>query len=371
MEPITLTDGDLTLRPWSADDVDAVFAACQDPEIQRWTTIPSPYSREDAEWFISTSPDRWASGEATFAAVDATSGALLGSFGLEGIERLQGPEIGFWVAADTRGRGVATRAVRRIARWAFDDLDAPRLVWRAYVGNVSSRRVAEAVGFRVEGIERRGIVQRGERRDCWLGSLLPADLARAEAGAPRERSTLEGWPDVPVTLRTERLLLRPYRASDAEGILAYSNDPEASLWDPEGVVDLEDARVRAGRRGDWSHGKNAAWVIAPPADDDMLGGIQLQLIDPENANAEIGYGLLPHARGHGYTAEALGAVTEWSFSTLALERIGLLHAVENAASCRVAEQAGYRLEGTLRQSHRFGDDKLHDEHVHARLRGDA
>ena len=87
----------------------------------------------------------------------------------------------------------------------------------------------------------------------------------------------------------------------------------------------------------------------------MLGGIQLQLIDPENANAEIGYGLLPHARGHGYAAEALRQVTEWSFATLALERIGLMHAVENEASCRVAEQAGYRLEGTLRKSHRFGD----------------
>jgi RimJ/RimL family protein N-acetyltransferase len=368
---VTLTDGDLLLRPWSDGDVDAVHRACQDPEIQRWTTVPSPYGRADAEWFVSTCPDRWQAGVASFAAVDADSGTLLGSFGLEGVEQEQGPEIGFWVSAEARGRGVATRAVRRLARWAFDDLGCPRLVWRAYVGNIRSRRVAEAVGFRVEGIERRGIVQRGERRDAWLGSLLPADLARAEAGAPRVRSTLDGWPDAPVTLRTDRLLLRPYRDSDADSVLAYSNDPEAALWDPEGVVDLEDAKNRVGRRADWSHGKNAAWVIAPLTDDDVLGGIQLQLIDPENANAEIGYGLLPHARGHRFSAEALRAVTEWSFATLALERIGLMHALENEASCHVAERAGYRLEGTLRKSHRFGDGLLHDEHLHARLRSDA
>lgn len=370
MDYVTLDAGDLLLRPWHADDVEAVYRACQDPDIQRWTTIPSPYSREDAEWFVSTCPDRWEAGTASFAAVDAATGSLLGSFGLEGVEHEQGPEIGFWVAADARGRGVASGAVRRICRWAIDDLAVARVVWRAYVGNVASRRVAEAVGFRVEGIERRGIVQRGERRDNWLGSLLPADLARAEAGATRERSTLEGWPDAPVTLRTERLLLRPYRESDAEAVLAYSRDPEASIWDPEGVVDLADARARAGRRADWSHGKNAPWVIAPPDDSDVFGGIQLQLIDPENANAEIGYGLLPHARGLGLTAEALRAVTEWAFATLSLERISLLHAVENEASCKVAEQAGYRLEGRLRQSHRFGDGRLHDEHVHSRLRTD-
>ena len=195
MEPITLTDGDLTLRPWDADDVEAVFTACQDPEIQRWTTIPSPYSREDAEWFVSTSPDRWESGEATFAAVDSTTGALLGSFGIGRFDAVSGPEIGYWVSAEARGRGVATRAVRRMARWAFEDMGSDRVVWRAYVGNVGSRAVVESVGFRVEGIERRGIVQRGQRRDNWLGSLLPEDLARAAAGTPRPRSTLEGWPD--------------------------------------------------------------------------------------------------------------------------------------------------------------------------------
>ncbi len=371
MEPITLTDGDLTLRPWDADDVEAVFTACQDPEIQRWTTIPSPYSREDAEWFVSTSPDRWESGEATFAAVDSTTGALLGSFGIGRFDAVSGPEIGYWVSAEARGRGVATRAVRRMARWAFEDMGSDRVVWRAYVGNVGSRAVVESVGFRVEGIERRGIVQRGQRRDNWLGSLLPDDLARAAAGTPRPRTTLEGWPDSAVTLSTPRLLLRPYRESDAEAVLAYALDPEASLWDPEGVVDLEDAERRCRSRADWSHGKHAAWVISTPADDDVLGGIQLQLIDPENANAEIGYGLLPHGRGHGYAAEALQQVTEWSFGTLALERIGLMHAVENEVSCRVAEQAGYRLEGTLRKSHRFGDGQLHDEHVHARLRSDV
>ena len=113
MDYVTLDAGDLLLRPWRDDDIEAVYRACQDPDIQRWTTIPSPYGREDAAWFVSTCPDRWRSGTASFAAVDAESGSLLGSFGLEGVEHEQGPEIGFWVAADARVLGEELKRVQR------------------------------------------------------------------------------------------------------------------------------------------------------------------------------------------------------------------------------------------------------------------
>ena len=43
-----LTDGIITLRPPDEADIDAIYQACQDPEIQRWTGVPSPYHREHA-----------------------------------------------------------------------------------------------------------------------------------------------------------------------------------------------------------------------------------------------------------------------------------------------------------------------------------
>src|SRR6266508_2973041 len=65
MEPVELTEDDILLRPWRPEDADAVYAACQDPEIQRWTTVPSPYLAEHAARFVGErSPKRWADGSA-------------------------------------------------------------------------------------------------------------------------------------------------------------------------------------------------------------------------------------------------------------------------------------------------------------------
>ncbi|MFZ0324419.1 MAG: GNAT family N-acetyltransferase [Actinomycetes bacterium] len=367
--PTTLRDGDLLLRPWAADDAGAVFEACQDPEIQRWTLVPVPYTVDDARGYVSGRDELWEQGRPSFAAVDAETGQLLGSFAVVGADDEAGPEIGYWVVPSARGRGVATRACKALCRWLFDQ-GVPRIAWRAEVGNVASRRVAEAVGFVVEGTLRQGLVQRGTRVDGWLGSLLPADLARAEAGAPRERTVLPGWPAEHVELRTDRLLIRAYRDSDAPALLAYSNDPVVRSWDPEGLVDLDDARARITYWSKWSSGKGAVWAIADPTDDRTVGGVMLHSIDPHNAAAEVGYGLSPSARGRGLATEAVNAVSDWAFTTLSLQRIRLLHVVENVASCHVAQRCRFVLEGTTRSSYRLGDGELHDEHVHARLATD-
>ena len=60
--------------------------------------------------------------------------------------------------------------------WAFQTLDLARIEWRAYVGNDASRRTAEKVGFRIEGVCRSALIHRGERRDAWLGAILPGEL---------------------------------------------------------------------------------------------------------------------------------------------------------------------------------------------------
>ena len=85
-------------------------------------------------------------------------------------------EFGYWLARDARGRGYTPRALRLFARWAFEELELPRLQLGTLPGNTSSERVAEKVGFAREGVLRSYLEQRGERRDVTLWSLLPGEL---------------------------------------------------------------------------------------------------------------------------------------------------------------------------------------------------
>jgi RimJ/RimL family protein N-acetyltransferase len=149
MELPTLRDGYLVLRPKRPDDVDALTAACQDPEIPRWTFVPSPYTRAHAEDYLARSAEEAAAGKSlNLLAVDAGDDRLLGSFGLMELDREPGyGEIGYWVAAEARGRGVATRAVRLLADWAREQLGLTHIDILPHKDNAPSRRVAEKAGF--------------------------------------------------------------------------------------------------------------------------------------------------------------------------------------------------------------------------------
>jgi RimJ/RimL family protein N-acetyltransferase len=153
MELPTLRDGDLVLRPKLPGDADALTAACQDPEIPRWTLVPSPYTRADADHFIAISEqDAEAGTAAHLIAVDAEDGRLLGSFSIMELDREPGyGEIGYWVAAGARGRGIATRAVRLLTDWARAELGLTRLEILPHKDNERSKRVAEKAGYRDTG----------------------------------------------------------------------------------------------------------------------------------------------------------------------------------------------------------------------------
>lgn len=189
MDPVTLSTDRLLLRTVGPRDTDAVHDACQDPDIQRWTTIPSPYLREHAQGFTEqTAPDGWADGSVFTFGVFLHSGDLAGMLGLT----MRGPgtaEIGFWATRRHRSRGHITEATLAVCRWGFTDLALDRVEWRAEVGNRASRAVAERAGFRIEGTLRAATNNKGVRRDTWVGSLLPSDLGLPSAApylpAPR------------------------------------------------------------------------------------------------------------------------------------------------------------------------------------------
>ncbi|MGC9536341.1 GNAT family N-acetyltransferase [Streptomyces sp. UG1] len=178
MEPVTLTTDRLLMRTVGPNDTNAVYEAAQDPAIQRWTTIPSPYLREHAHSFTEQLvPDGWKNGSMFTWGLFLPEGEdLVGMLGLT-MRSMSEAEIGFWGTKEHRGNGYVTEAVLAASRWAFVDLSIDRVEWRAEVGNGPSRAVAERAGFAFEGTLRSAIVHQGVRRDCWVGSLLPSDLA--------------------------------------------------------------------------------------------------------------------------------------------------------------------------------------------------
>jgi RimJ/RimL family protein N-acetyltransferase len=176
----TLTGQRVRLRPWRADDADAVFGACQDPEIQRWTQVPVPYALEHAEGFVDEiAPQTWAEGGGLFAVEPLEGGPLVGSIGLfpprDGVA-----EAGYWTAPGHRGRGLTGEALRVLAEWAFHEVGVHRVELLVDPANTGSRRVAESVGFVAEGTIRQRFLFRGRPSDVVLYARL--------AGYPRPRT---------------------------------------------------------------------------------------------------------------------------------------------------------------------------------------
>jgi RimJ/RimL family protein N-acetyltransferase len=162
----------------------AVYEACQDPEIQRWTQVPIPYAREHAQGFVDGAASTWEQGGALFAVEPSAGGPLVGSMGLfpprDGFT-----EAGYWTAAGYRGRGLTAEALGLLTAWAFSDVGVHRVELHVDPGNAGSRRVAERAGYRMEGLIRQRFLHRGRPSDVVLYALLSADPP-PEAEAPTE-----------------------------------------------------------------------------------------------------------------------------------------------------------------------------------------
>ena len=175
-----LSDGVATLRPWEPGDAEAITAACNDRTIAEFLDqIPSPYTEADARAFLHMCGEGWRDGTlSNFAITDADTGDVVGSVGVRWVDPDQGvAEVGYWLAPGARGRGICTRAVRLISRWAIDE-GAERLQLRADSLNAASRKVAVNAGFTEEGVLRssRYNARLGRRVDFVMYSLLPDEL---------------------------------------------------------------------------------------------------------------------------------------------------------------------------------------------------
>jgi RimJ/RimL family protein N-acetyltransferase len=144
----TLREPGLLLRPPRVEDADALTAACQDPEIPRWTRVPSPYTRDHALEYIASSERDARDGEGIGLLAFDDDGRLLGSISLLDLHAAPDyAEIGYWIAADARGRGVATHAVRLLTDWAHRELGRERVEIIVHRDNAASHAVPLRAGY--------------------------------------------------------------------------------------------------------------------------------------------------------------------------------------------------------------------------------
>jgi RimJ/RimL family protein N-acetyltransferase len=173
-----IDDGVVRLRLHTDADLRTLVAGSLDPEVVRWTRIPENNTIAQTGEFLAAAR-RPGADELHLVVCDAETDEVLGSVGMVSMDRTEGRcDLGYWLAAPARGRGLMTRSLALLSRWILDNLPVDRLGIEIEPANVASRAVAERCGFTFEGVLRSYFVNKGRRRDAAIYSLL-----RDEAGA--------------------------------------------------------------------------------------------------------------------------------------------------------------------------------------------
>ncbi|HKP18380.1 MAG TPA: GNAT family N-acetyltransferase [Gaiellaceae bacterium] len=175
---VPLSDGVVRLEPLDERFAAALDALATDPDVIRFTRVPSkPREGFGATW-IRAYNNGWDDGSrAGFAILDDADAGFLGMAAFVQLEHEshQG-EIGYIVAPAARGRGVAVRAIRVLAAWGFSELGLERIEAWIDVGNDVSKRVVERVGFACGGVEHSVDFKEGLRADMAVYSLRAGEL---------------------------------------------------------------------------------------------------------------------------------------------------------------------------------------------------
>lgn len=348
-----LTDGLVTLRAHTPDDIDRMLHMAQDPDMVRWTAIPTPHTREMSEEFaLRAIPRGWDEGTAMGWAIEF-DGRYAGNVDIRGKDTLT--DIGYALHPDCRGHGVMGAAVRLAVDHAFVHAGKEVVQWGCHVGNVDSLRVAWSCGFRLYGAQPDHLLERGRILDAWTGAIHFGD-----APTPRTR-----WHEA--TLSIDGALLRFPREADLARWAEAESDPITRHWSNEPGQSVEDMR-HAFHRRIWKQatGDGATWTITD-SDDRLLGQV---LVEGLSGTAEIGYFMHPDARGRGLATAAVRAAADHALDPTGLDlpRIELYAAADNAPSLSVARSAGFTEFGRKTAAEPLGDGTVADLVCFERLR---
>jgi RimJ/RimL family protein N-acetyltransferase len=181
---------------------------------------------------------------------------------------------------------------------------------------------------------------------------------------------LTGVDLVTETVRTERLLLRPFRSDDVDAVHRASQDPETQRWltalpipytreDARRFVEDVAMRERSDRTG----------LSVVVEDDEGFAGTAGIYLRPGRLGPEVGYTIASWARGRGYAAEAARALADWGLAH-GVPRVHVYVDVRNAASLAVARRAGFTQEGVVRGCLEYRDGTRGDAALFGRLADD-
>lgn len=175
-----LTDGVVLLRASSDEDVPQMVEGFSDPLCQRYSWAGTePYGEREMIAAVQRDEELRLAGSAIALAIaDAGQASRVwGRASLIDVDLAeQRAAVGYWLVPQARGQGIASRAVRLLARWAFDGHSVARLELACEPDNAASQGVAERCGFVREGVLRSYTRFKDERRDSVVFSLLPGEL---------------------------------------------------------------------------------------------------------------------------------------------------------------------------------------------------
>jgi len=150
--PITLTGDGIQLREWRSEDLDDLVELLDEPDIARWTPMPSPFDVEAGIAYLKRAHQGRLSGQRIQLVITADGGRPLGEVLLFGVDAgLREAELGYLVGAAYRRRGLASGALSLLAGYAQSTLGLSRLLLRIDPGNAPSTLVARRCGFRLTG----------------------------------------------------------------------------------------------------------------------------------------------------------------------------------------------------------------------------
>jgi len=180
----------------------------------------------------------------------------------------------------------------------------------------------------------------------------------------------DGALSVPPSATAPGLLLRPWTEQDIPAMVAAHQDPVIRQWlRYPATTEQEAARIIEARQAEHRAGTGFSFAIVRADSDgtagDLAGGVVIRL-NRAAASGEVGYWVAAPWRGRGTAPRAVTAVCDWLFllpGLRPLDRLELIHAIDNHASCRVADKAGFTLSAVLPP---LLPDFPHDGHLHIR-----
>lgn len=162
------------IRAWRESDAEDIRRAIDNRRVtgNLRDGIPCPYTLADADAFIRSRLD--AKENELFAWAITEGDRAIGSIGISrkgNIHRLTA-ELGYYIAEEHWGKGIATEAVREAVACVFENTDILRVFAEPFARNEASCRVLEKAGFSFEGVLRKNAVKNGEVLDMRLYSIV-------------------------------------------------------------------------------------------------------------------------------------------------------------------------------------------------------